>query len=67
MRTIKLLKGWLTHKPDTIIQVDNNVAFGLVDGGVATYDLSFKKVVDERKSTKELGFGKKKRSSYKIK
>lgn len=67
MRTVKLLKGWLGHNPDDILQVDNNVAFGLVDNGTATEDLSLSKVMDEKKETKEFSYRKKKRTNYRIK
>lgn len=39
MRTVKLLKPYLNFNTDEVILLDNNVAFGLVDSGVATFNL----------------------------
>lgn len=50
MRTVKLLKPYLSHSEGTVINVDNNVAFGLVDSGVGTYDLGLEAV--EKRETK---------------
>jgi hypothetical protein len=67
MRTIKLLKAWLGHYKDDILQVDNNVAFGLVDSGTATYDLTLRQSYIGSETTKEMRFDKKRIRGYKIK
>ena len=67
MRTIKLLKTCLGHNVGDILQVDNNVAFGLVDSKSATYNLSLNVGYEEKKETKEIRFGKRKTRGYKIK
>ena len=68
MRTIKLLSSYLGNKEGDIIVVDNNIAFGLIDSGKATYDLKVLiATADEVKQTKEMRFGKKKKDGYRIK
>lgn len=61
MRKIKILKPHKDYKVGEIVQVGNNEAWGMVEAGIATYDI---KVVQKRK-TKELR--PKKTKGYKIK
>lgn len=64
MITLQLIKNYQGHKIGEIITVDNNIAHGLVDSGVATRNAG--KVIEE-KQTVVMTPQKKRGRGYKIK